>query len=98
MSTVIVALKKPVNLPESTQWLAGQGAGSWFYIEIFEDKSHHYRILRYSPSGELECDRIYKSIMPFNLSKPYKFSYLSHCALCTIIQNRKKIIFNWVGE
>lgn len=98
MSKILDAPKRPDNLPETAQWLAGQGAGSWFYIEESGDKKHHFKIMRFSPKGELECNRVYKSIMPLHITEPYRFSYLSHCALCTIIQNNKKIILNWIGE
>ena len=98
MSQILDAPTKPVNLPENAQWLAGQGAGSWFCIKKSGDIKRHFIITRYSPKGNLECERIYKAIMPLDISKPYRFSYLSHCALCTIIQNKKKIILNWIGE
>jgi hypothetical protein len=98
LSKILDTPSRPVNLPKNAQWLAGQGAGSWFYIQNSGDVKHHFKIFRYSPKGTLECDRIYKAIMPLDISKPYLFSYLSHCALCTIIQNNKKIILNWIGE
>jgi len=98
LSTILEAPSLPLNLPDTAQWLAGQGAGSWFYIEKTDIDKRHFKILRYSPNGELECNRIYNSIMPLDITKPYQFSYLSHCALCTIIQNNKKIILNWIGE
>jgi hypothetical protein len=98
LSKILESPEQPVNIPESSQWLAGQGAGSWFYLEKSGEIKRHFKIIRYSPKGKLECERIYKSIMPLDITKPYQFSYLSHCALCTIIQNKKKIILNWVGE
>jgi len=98
LSEILDAPNKPVSLPETVQWLAGQGAGSWFFIEKYGDEKNIFRVERFSPSGKLECKRIYKSILPLDLALPYRFSYLSHCALCTIIQKNKKIILNWIED
>ena len=79
------------NIPEKAQWLGGIGAGSWFYIE---KKDENYEISRFSPKGELECRGVFKTKVPcFKITESYTFTYLSHCSLCTILQNEKKFIF-----
>lgn len=95
MSIILDQPDRPKNVPEKAQWLAGQGAGSWFFLSKPEDpKSLFFRIIRYSPSGNVECNKIFKlNDNNFNHSKEYKFTYLSHCASCTILQNNNKFTF-----
>jgi len=94
MSTVIERPSLPSNLPISSQWLAGQGAGSWFWMSE-TDLDNQFQIKRFSPNGVLECDRVFEcNESGFEYSKPFEFTYLSHCALCTVIQNNMKFTFN----
>ena len=78
--------QKNKTIPESSQWLGGIGAGSWFHLSKQKDK---YKIERFSEIGELECSSLFKvNNSSFDINKDYKFTYLSHCSLCTIIQNQ----------
>lgn len=98
MSTIISAPSLPSNLPSSSQWLAGQGAGSWFWIHETETL-YQYQIKRFSSKGTLECDRIFKcNEIDFDYSQPFEFTYLSHCAFCTIIQNEQMFTFDVVRQ
>lgn len=77
--------KRDINIPDKAQWLSGIGSGSWFFISAEKSK---YRIQRFSPDGKLECDRIFTvDNNAFDLHIDYKFTFLSHCKECTIIQN-----------
>ena len=78
--------KRHINIPGNAQWLSGTvGSGSWFSIT---DEKNKYRIKRFSPEGKLECDRIFTvDNSAFDLHIDYKFTFLSHCKECTIIQN-----------
>tara|TARA_B110000444_G_C18795829_1_gene574810 strand:+ start:931 stop:1215 length:285 start_codon:yes stop_codon:yes gene_type:complete len=81
----------PTNIPSSSQWLSGIGAGSWFTISKDENK---YRIKRFSSEGTLECDRLFVSkIKGFDIKGIFEFTYISHCKECTIIQNNKTYKF-----
>lgn len=83
--------KKIKGIPENAQWLGGIGAGSWFTIVLEKDK---YRIERYSPEGTLECSRLFTpNKTGFNIESPFEFTYVSHCKMCTIIQNKLTFIF-----
>lgn len=96
----ILPPKKPTSIPVDAKWLSGQGAGVWFYIEATE-KETIYRIKRFTPEGELDCDRFFeieKSAIPFNISKPFEFTHISHCSKCKIIQNNTTFIFNFRVE
>jgi len=77
---------RDINIPGKAQWLSGTvGSGSWFFISAEKNK---YRIQRFCPEGKLECDRIFTvDDSAFDLDINYKFTFLSHCKECTIIQN-----------
>ena len=76
---------KPNNIPSNSQWLGGIGAGSWFSLQKRED---NFKITRFSPEGILECSGIFIiENNGFEINKEYSFTYLSHCSLCTIVQN-----------
>ena len=83
---MIMKSKRHINIPGNAQWLSGTvGSGSWFSIT---DEKNKYRIKRFSPEGKLECDRIFTvDNSAFDLHIDYKFTFLSHCKECTIIQN-----------
>jgi len=83
---------RPKNMPDSAQILKGIGASSWFVIT---KEKQSYRIIRYSVNGEVECDSLFiiSGEEDFDINKRFEFNYISHCKECTIIQNKKKIIF-----
>jgi len=84
---------RPDDLPKSAQWLAGEGAGSWFFIEN-TNTTNEYFIKRYSPKGELECEGIFQmesTMSNLELQKNFKFVHLSHCAFVHIEQS--KVVF-----
>jgi hypothetical protein len=85
--------KRPAQIPSDAQWLAGEGAGSWFYIESVS-KENEFRIQRFSPHGHLECEGIFllesrNTILDLNLA--FKFAHLSHCAFVHIHQGHETI-------
>lgn len=79
---------KPVHLPASVQWLAGEGCGSWFYIER---NKGDFVIKRYSPNGKVECagNFIQETGEAFNEEDEYSFTFLSHCSRVCIMQNKQ---------
>ena len=82
---------QPKNINKEAQLIYGIGASSWFYIK---PEGKNYRIERYSEEGEQECSRVFKVNEPtFDINQPFKFTYLSHCKECTIIQKEKKFRF-----
>lgn len=83
--------KRPNFLPLGAQWLAGEGAGSWFLIENTE-KYHVFEITRFSPKGKIECQGLFEienSDKSLKLDEPYNFVHLSHCAFVHIEQYNK---------
>lgn len=84
--------KKPISVPNNAQWLGGMGAGSWFVII---EANNSYSITRYSKLGDLECcGNFICTPIGLDLNQEFKFTYLSHCTLCTIIQNEITYIFS----
>lgn len=86
-------LEEPLRLdsiPQNSQWLSGEGAGSWFHIIPFKDK---FIITRYSPQGKIECSGIFEitNSIQFDINKPFKFIHLSHCKSVHILQNDKVV-------
>jgi len=80
---------RPEFLPKPAQWLAGEGAGSWFYIEKTNAKKT-FEITRFSPRGKIECvaNFVVENDKNLNLNLPYRFVHLSHCAFVHIKQNQ----------
>lgn len=83
--------ERATGIPKTAQWLAGEGAGSWFTISQF--KNAKYTVSRFAPNGKLECEGefIISNNKPFSIGKPYRFGYLSHCGKVTINQNKIQI-------
>ena len=84
-------MNKPINIEETAQLLKGIGASSWFTIKSEGDL---YRIERFSADGELECSRLFTAeLNTFQINQEYKFTYISHCKECTILQNEIRYKF-----
>jgi hypothetical protein len=94
-------LKEPVRaaeIPANAQWLAGEGAGSWFSITLAG--GGEIEITRFSPVGKVECNGIFtvSGNQTFNIEKPYRIDYLSHCRKVKIIQNNVPIEFERTNQ
>jgi len=85
--------EKPDNIPENSKYLPGIGASAFFHIEATNDKEL-FRIRRFYEDGKLDCDQMFHlQNAGFDIHSDYEFTYVSHCAKCTVIQNDKKYIF-----
>ena len=85
---------RPTNIPDNAQWLGGVGAGSWFLLEHDSTMGkYQYSIQRFNPNGDKECEELfYLEDNIIDMNKPYQFTYLSHCEMCTIIQEGKEFV------
>lgn len=90
---ILPAPEIPQGLPKSAQWLAGEGAGSWFVIlpDVIEGR---YLIERFAPDGARECSNIFIPNIEFQFEKPYRIDYPSHCATVTVIQRGTRVTFS----
>jgi hypothetical protein len=97
LQKTLPAPEKSKIIPSNAQWLSGEGAGSWFNII---EKDTLFVISRYGPDGDLECESefLIGNKMNFNINKPYRFDYLSHCSKVKIKQKGKIIEFFRVGK
>jgi len=84
--------QRNVNIPETAQWLSGEGAGSWFNIKQDNEK---YLISRYNQDGEIECEGRFEvsDNVAFNISLPYRFIHLSNCDINRIHQDNRVLEF-----
>ena len=78
------------SIPIESQWLSGEGAGSWFCLSPLNTM---FQITRYNPQGKIECSGIFKIIndTKFDNNSPYQFTHLSHCKSVNIIQNERVV-------
>ncbi|MBL4708587.1 MAG: hypothetical protein JKY48_09145 [Flavobacteriales bacterium] len=87
---------KPKNVPSHAYWLGGQGGGGWFAIDNTE-QNEKYRVRRYSEIGNLDCDLLFieteSNNVLFDLSKSYRFTFISHCAEVRILQGENTHLF-----
>ncbi len=93
---VLTKPAQPAGLPENAQWLAGEGAGSWF--AILPAGGEKFEITRFSPEGKVECSGRFaiSGNQSFDIGKPYQFDYLSHCGKVSLIHGKQKIEFRRV--
>jgi hypothetical protein len=92
-NSTLQAPPRPQDLPEQAQWLAGIGAGSWFYIC---KKELEFEISRFGPEGNIECRSFFEieGNAFFELTQLYTFTYLSHCKSVRIQQGNSIIKFH----
>lgn len=95
LKTTLKAPLIPSSIPAQSQWLAGEGAGSWFSIMVV---NHQYKICRYSPEGNIECEGVFTPNKEFNIELPYQFVHISHCQIVTILQNNNTIVFERISS
>jgi hypothetical protein len=81
------------KLPKKAQKLTGTGSSAWFELIAESLPENHFRIKRYNNLRELDFDGVYIASEYFESSKPFSFTYDSHCEYCHILQNDKKIKF-----
>ncbi len=88
LSPTLPEPQRPDFLPKNAQWLAGEGAGSWFVIDS-TSQNHRFEITRYSPIGKIECQGFFEienESKKLDLNQNYEFVHLSHCAFVHIEQ------------
>ena len=97
MNSTLAEPVRHANIPAQAQWLSGEGAGSWFLMELHKDG---FYITRFSPEGKTECKGIFNKKSPeiFDINREYRFTYISHCSQCTIIQDGHKFPFFLKGK
>jgi len=88
---MLPAPELPANLDTNAQWLAGEGAGSWFVLKQNSDNMG-YIVSRYSPEGRLECAGSFRSSDHFDPVSPFKITFPSHCQKVTIKQNGRVVL------
>ncbi|MEZ4858661.1 MAG: DUF6695 family protein [Flavobacteriaceae bacterium] len=84
--------EKNYHVPQNFQKLEGMGSSAYFELIKMEAlPQYHFRIKRYNERLEEDFDGVYFS-KEFEASKPFQFTYDSHCAFCHVIQEEKKLM------
>jgi len=81
------------GIPAGAQWLAGEGAGSWFTFAV---ENRDITVTRYSPEGLIECQGLYYATGTDNpVDILYAtITYPSDCRLITMVIGTKRISLN----
>ncbi len=95
LNGTLAAPSQASKLPGGVKWLAGEGAGSWFYIKEYQKS---YRITKYDPSGSIECENLFKADQTFYPNQDFDLAYLSHSMQVKVFQNRRLINFTHINE
>jgi hypothetical protein len=86
---------KPEHLPTTIQWLAGEGAGSWFHLEVHP---LGISVRRYDPNGVLECYGIYRGDgQDYSDLTSFRVTHPSHCGIVTLKMNRKELTLSRIN-
>jgi|TARA_R110000782_G_scaffold236819_3_gene322966 uncharacterized protein DUF6695 len=95
LKSTLLPPQKPQHIPNESRWLAGEGAGSWFCIQL---ENSQYKITRYSPEGNIECEGFFScKTTGFDIIKAYEFTHLSHCQSITIYQGNIVFCFERIN-
>jgi hypothetical protein len=86
---VLIAPAIPRGLPGHSQWLGGEGTGSWFVLSV--DNTSNLIVNRYNKTGIFECKKVYTKLSGFDILKDYAVTYPSFCNKVTILQDGKKV-------
>ncbi len=91
LRSTLRAPEKHHSIPEGAQWLAGEGAGSWF---IIESENGAIKSTRYSPEGIVECSGLYTIHGTENIEDVLSatITYPSDCRLITMLSNKGPIV------
>jgi uncharacterized protein DUF6695 len=85
------------KVPDNAQWLSGEGVGSWF---DFNYRDGLLEVIRYAPTGEVECSGFYKSRSSeyFISIKKLNIDYPSNCKVVTLRNEDTKLMFDWTSN
>ncbi len=94
-STLLTPVKHP-SIPESSQWLSGEGAGSWYHIQANKEI---IKTTSYTPEGRIEWEAVYKNKDNYilDITKKFTVTYNSNYKIITLIIEDKKIIFQRIN-
>ena len=86
-----------VDCPVDSQKLSGTGSNAWFQcLNEVNLPPYHFRIKRFNDFAQLDYDGVYVS-EEFDRTKPFQFTYDSHCEFCHVLQAGRRIKLRGVG-
>ncbi|MFA9391324.1 MAG: DUF6695 family protein [Prolixibacteraceae bacterium] len=84
LNSTLPCPEKHPKIPEGVQWLAGEGAGSWFHLER---ENSLLKVTRYAPSGFKECSSLFsnrEALKNPGELQSIKITHPSNCQTITI--------------
>ena len=96
--STIPAPGRHIAIPEKAQWLSGEGAGSWFVLEVLKGQ---LLVTRYGPDGKVECKGFFDSndesdakvIKGLVASGDYTVDHLSNCKQVTLRNSLGEVFY-----
>lgn len=76
----------------TAQYLSGIGSSAWFDLAP-TTMQNRYEIKRYNEDLSLQFTGQFVATTAFDINRPYEFTYDSHCAVCHVIQDNKRVQF-----
>lgn len=95
LKTTLMKPERNAAIPSHSQWLSGEGAGSWF---AFNFQNNSLIATRYSPEGVVECSGLYKNITSGSVSPDHEYTitYPSNCKVISLQNSVKEFQFERV--
>lgn len=91
--------KKVKGLHKNAQWLSGIAAGAWY--ELTDDGSladNEVRMRRLSAYGNIDVDAVFNKANGFTLDASFRVIHNSNCAYCTVKQDDKVYLLNYIRD
>ncbi len=99
LKSTLKAPERNDSIPETAQWLSGEGAGSWFVFEprdsilgvkpdsnLEMNPDSNLEVTRYSPGGDVECHGIFSISAQGDIipDNSWEITYPSNCKVVTL--------------
>lgn len=96
LSTLSQPRRHP-DIPENSQWLSGEGVGSWF---VFEFEGDLLKLTRYAPNGKIECSGFYMgpNKKSSGIIETLKIDYPSNCKEVNLKNGHQKFKFQRIDK
>ena len=90
--------ERHASIPENAHWLSGEGAGSWFALEVLKGQ---LLVTRFGPDGTVECKGFFDSnddldakvITSLAASEAYAVDHLSNCKQITLRNSLGEVFY-----
>ncbi len=95
LKSTLQAPARADKIPENAQWLSGEGAGSWFVLEV---QNSQMKVTRYAPDGTIECAGLYKNQNGVVPDTAFRITYPSNCKVVSLIHKDADLRFERAAD